>query len=267
MPEPSDAVNEMPNQPRDPRARPNPQSANHDPRLNQNHIAEQKLTTPCLKGDSNEEQITAKRPTEDKGGDFFRSVRPKNVRCLNPRKEDTQLPATILRDSNEAEQIKDLIQKISTWSSENPVESDWRLQCRTGKRPSDFRSVFEVLSELEKYRHLAPRRSDYYFFKFLEAIESPNQNRDRSDREQLAQSNPRLHQRNQDLMNLCNATEVIDGFAILAAGGPDPTNPKAPITVDGNTSEERRFVAHPPSVIWWNVDERGKQGGSGKEYG
>ncbi len=152
---------------------------------------------------------------------------------LNPKmKKDAQLPATILFDSPESETVKRLIGNVSAWSK-NSVESDWRLQCRTGKRLCDLNSIMEILNEFDTCRHLAPRSSDYYFFKLLETIDSPNQE---------GQVSPKLEQRNKDLSALCNATEVIDGFAILAAGGEDKTNPKAPITIDSNTTEERRFV-------------------------
>jgi hypothetical protein len=156
------------------------------------------------------------------------------LKYLNPeKKKDTQLPESILFDSPEAEKIKRLLGLISNWSTNFFPESDWRLQCRTGKRPCEFTSILEILNELESCRHLAPRRSDVCFFKLLETIDSPNpeypltQFAYRTD-----QPNPRLEQRNRDLRALCNATEVIDGFAILAAGGEDDSNPKAPVTLD-----------------------------------
>ena len=156
-------------------------------------------------------------------------------------KNDARLPPSIVKDSDMCSELEKMIEAILHWhkTHTDKADADWHLQCRTGWRLHEFQFILNALIEIGGIRAFAPRRSDWYFFKLMDAVEFPNF----ENTQDFSKSGPKLEWRNKDLENTCNATEVIEGFAILAAAGEYEKEKRAPITVDPETPKERRQFA------------------------
>jgi hypothetical protein len=145
----------------------------------------------------------------------------------------------MVKDSDVYCKLKKIIDLVDSWNTvhKDKGEADWHLQCRTGRRVCEYQFIGRILIQLDEYRRVSPKQLDWYFFKLMDIVEFPNF--------ELWNSSQKLDARNMDLLQTCNATEVIDGIIILAAGGKPQdydkdAERKASITVEPETSSERR---------------------------
>ena len=165
-------------------------------------------------------------------------------RCLSRSDEiDTPLLPSLIAKTACVVKFERLIHVIACWSERRARgEADWYLQCRTGRRLIDFEFISKIVPEIVRNCYLAPKCSDWYFLKLMDDIvEYPNIT------EESRKVNSKLECRSKELMNVCNATEVIDGLVILAAAGKRiDAEDKAAISVDSETSDERRNL----QFIW-----------------